>query len=78
MDAYIMILRNLAGMGLVCSYSFTSVHTWICKGNFLACSVFKLPPWECLLYICTTLFLGSLLVIIYFLFFLAMSMLADD
>lgn len=30
-DAYIVVLRNLAGRGLVCSYNFTSVHLGVMK-----------------------------------------------
>jgi hypothetical protein len=30
-DAYIVVLRNLAGRGLVCSYNFTSMHLGVMK-----------------------------------------------
>ena len=48
-DAYIVVLRHLSGRKLVCSYSFTSVHPWTFKRILLACSVFNLLSWECLL-----------------------------
>lgn len=39
-DTYIVVLRNLAGRGLVCSYDLTSAHPCVCEIIFLYCSVF--------------------------------------
>lgn len=39
-DAYIVVLRNLAGRGLVCSYNFNA--SWSYEIIFLACGVFTL------------------------------------
>lgn len=41
-DAYILVFRNLAGRGLVCSYNFASVHPSICARIFLSYCVFYL------------------------------------
>lgn len=70
-DAYIVVLRNLAGRELVCSYNFTSVHPWSCERIFLACGVFTLLAVDAVLpyFFCIDSF---------FVLFLPMSILAAD